>query len=46
MVELQRSHMEEQERSVELLREELRKKEAEHEQQLLQLRQQQTSTLR
>uniref|UniRef100_A0A3Q1H2B0 RPGRIP1 like n=1 Tax=Acanthochromis polyacanthus TaxID=80966 RepID=A0A3Q1H2B0_9TELE len=46
VIESQRSHMEEQEGISELLREELRKKEAEYEEKLLQVRQQQTSKLR
>lgn len=43
---MQRSQMEEAERQVELLQEELRKKESEYEQEVLALRQQQTSKLR
>lgn len=46
MIELQRSHMEEMEQASQLLQDDLRRKEAEHEQRLLQLRQQQTSKLR
>ncbi|XP_041794749.1 protein fantom [Chelmon rostratus] len=46
VIELQRSHMEEMERASELLQDELRKKEAEYEEGLLQVRQQQTSKLR
>uniref|UniRef100_A0A3Q3JUC2 C2 domain-containing protein n=1 Tax=Monopterus albus TaxID=43700 RepID=A0A3Q3JUC2_MONAL len=46
VIESQRSHMEELEGASELLREELRKKEAEYEERLLQVRQQQTSRLR
>lgn len=46
MIELQRSQMEEMEGASELLQEELRRKEAEYEQRLLQVRQQQTSKLR
>nr|XP_020504543.1 protein fantom [Labrus bergylta] len=46
MMELQRSHMEEVEGASELLREELRRKEEEYEESLLQARQQQTSKLR
>lgn len=46
MVELQRSHMEEMEGANQLLHDELRKKEAEYEEKLLQVRQQQTSKLR
>lgn len=46
MVELQRSHMEEMEQASQLLQDDLRRKEAEYEQRLLQLRQQQTSKLR
>lgn len=46
VIELQRSHMEEMERASELLQGELRKKEVEYEQRLLQLRRQQTSKLR
>ncbi|XP_042371016.1 protein fantom-like, partial [Plectropomus leopardus] len=45
VIELQRSHMEEVEGASELLREELRRKEAEYEERLLQVRQQQTSSL-
>lgn len=46
VIESQRSQMEEMEAASELLREELRKKEAEYEEKLLQLRQQQTSKMR
>ncbi|XP_030587414.1 protein fantom isoform X3 [Archocentrus centrarchus] len=46
VVESQRSHMEELEGASELLREELRRKEAEYEERLLQVRQEQTSKLR
>ncbi|XP_074489420.1 protein fantom [Sebastes fasciatus] len=46
VIELQRNHMEEMEGASELLREELRRKEAEYEERLLQVRQQQTSKLR
>ncbi|XP_070828950.1 protein fantom [Chaetodon trifascialis] len=46
VIELQRSHMEEMERASELLQDELRKREAEYEEGLLQVRQQQTSKLR
>nr|XP_046250662.1 protein fantom isoform X2 [Scatophagus argus] len=46
VIELQRSHMEEMERAAELLQDELRKKEAEYEEKLLQVRQQQTSKMR
>lgn len=46
MIESQRNQMEEMEVASELLREELRRKEAEYEEKLLQVRQQQTSTLR
>lgn len=46
VIEMQRSHTEEAERQVELLQEELRTKESEHEQEILKLRQQQTSKLR
>ncbi|KAM7397361.1 hypothetical protein PAMP_020339 [Pampus punctatissimus] len=46
VIESQRSHMVEMEGVLELLREELRKKEEEYEERLLQVRQQQTSKLR
>lgn len=46
MIESQRSHIEEVEGTSELLREELRRKEAEYDETLLQVRQQQTSKLR
>uniref|UniRef100_UPI0037E7B87E protein fantom n=1 Tax=Semicossyphus pulcher TaxID=241346 RepID=UPI0037E7B87E len=46
VIELQRSHTEEVEGASELLRDELRRKEAEYEEKLLQARQQQTSKLR
>ncbi|XP_067447147.1 protein fantom [Thunnus thynnus] len=46
VIESQRSHMEEMEGASDLLREELRKKEEEYEDRLLQVRQQQTSKLR
>ncbi|XP_040894790.1 protein fantom isoform X2 [Toxotes jaculatrix] len=46
VIESQRSHMEEMEGASELLREALRKREAEFEERLLQVRQQQTSKLR
>uniref|UniRef100_A0A3B4XAB6 RPGRIP1 like n=1 Tax=Seriola lalandi dorsalis TaxID=1841481 RepID=A0A3B4XAB6_SERLL len=46
VIESQRSHMEEMEGASELLREAQRKKEAEYEERLLQLRQQQNSKLR
>lgn len=46
VIELQRSHMEEMEQASQLLQDDLRRKEAEYEQRLLQLRQQQTSKLR
>ncbi|KAM7002344.1 protein fantom [Tautogolabrus adspersus] len=46
VIELQRSHMEEVEGASEQLREELRRKEEEYEESLLQVRQQQTSKLR
>ncbi|XP_042267947.1 protein fantom [Thunnus maccoyii] len=46
VIESQRSHMEEMEGASDLLREELRKKEEEYEERLLQVRQQQTSKLR
>ncbi|XP_075939356.1 protein fantom isoform X2 [Anarhichas minor] len=46
VMELQRSHMEEVEGASELLREELRRKEAEFEERLLQVREQQSSRLR
>ncbi|XP_045892940.1 protein fantom [Micropterus dolomieu] len=46
VIELQRSHMEEMEGVSEQLRDELRKKEAEYQERLLQVRQQQTSKLR
>ncbi|XP_044048154.1 protein fantom [Siniperca chuatsi] len=46
VIELQRSHMEEMEGVSERLRDELRKKEAEYQERLLQVRQQQTSKLR
>lgn len=46
MIELQRSHMEEMEQASQLLQDDLRRKESEYEQRLLQLRQQQTSKLR
>ncbi|KAM7415414.1 hypothetical protein PAMA_019980 [Pampus argenteus] len=46
VIESQRSHMEEMVGALELLREELRKKEEEYEEKLLQVQQQQTSKLR
>lgn len=46
MVESQRSHMEEMQGTSDLLREEMRRKEEEYEERLLQVRQQQTSKLR
>lgn len=46
VIESQRSRMEELEGASELLREELRRKEAEYEERLLQVRQEQTSKLR
>ncbi|XP_027133006.1 protein fantom-like [Larimichthys crocea] len=46
VIELQRSHMEEMDGANELLRDELRKKEADYEERLLQIRQQQTHKLR
>ncbi|XP_070763837.1 protein fantom [Enoplosus armatus] len=46
VIELQRSHMEEMEGVSEQLQDELRKKEAEYQERLLQVRQQQTSKLR
>ncbi|XP_068579629.1 protein fantom isoform X2 [Cebidichthys violaceus] len=46
VMELQRSHMEEVEGASELLREELRRKEAEFEERLLQVREQQSARLR
>lgn len=46
VIESQQSQMEEMEAASELLREELRNKEAEYEERLLQVRQQQTSKLR
>uniref|UniRef100_A0A8C3AZT3 RPGRIP1 like n=1 Tax=Cyclopterus lumpus TaxID=8103 RepID=A0A8C3AZT3_CYCLU len=46
VLELQRSHMEEVQAAAEQLREELRRKEAQHQERLLQAREQQTSRLR
>ena len=46
VIELQRSHMEEMEAASQLLREELRRKEAEYEERLLQVRQQHNDKLR
>lgn len=46
VVEMQRSQAEEAERQVEHLQEELRKKESDYEQEILELRQRQTSKLR
>ena len=46
VIELQQSHVEEMEGANQLLHDELRKKEAEYEEKLLHVRQQQTSKLR
>uniref|UniRef100_UPI003AAC1E6D protein fantom n=1 Tax=Centroberyx gerrardi TaxID=166262 RepID=UPI003AAC1E6D len=46
VIESQRGHIEEMDRAAELLRDQLRKKETEYEENLLQIRQQQTSKLR
>lgn len=46
VIEMQRSQTEEAERQAELLQEELRKRESEYEQEILELRQRQTSKLR
>lgn len=46
VIQSQQSHMEDLEGASELLREELRRKEADYEDRLLQVRQQQTSRLR
>lgn len=46
VIEMQRSQTEEAERQAEVLQDELRRREAEYEQEILQLRQQQTSKLR